>query len=190
MGACSTAPSVDSVDSANSPETNTRIQILNCSRCLETSHHLSTCTKDVRCRACLVYGHVADICRRAKKKSFWKRKIPIDHNATFLDSSAPSHTAETPPPSNPQHDTPAGGYDEAATSLSSSHPPPHQPQMANFVVNPDPFTPWGMDVEHWVRPTRLASSSLEIHHEDMIATVLQQCFLPQCKIKSTTPLIM
>ena len=71
--------------------------ILTCSKCLQTGHHVSTCTNDVRCRRCKQCGHMQNDCPAS---------APDLHNpmATAAEETRSDRDAGTRVPRDGKHD--------------------------------------------------------------------------------------
>ncbi|KAM0838927.1 hypothetical protein ACQ4PT_060651 [Festuca glaucescens] len=130
-----------------------------CSRCLSMGHNSSQCVKDIRCRECFNYGHIAKnfFAFLAKKSKKWIPKWQANkgdsldscENRPDIDLAVPTPLQQSPPPMHVQPVPPP-------PPLESSPPPPgpDPSAMANFELDPTPWLPWGHHIIDG-GPTRL-----------------------------------
>lgn len=166
-----------------------------CTRCFSVNHRSFNCKSALRCAVCFKYGHRYKFClTKSRPRVFWrpKKSISIEKPMVENEESWPNSV------SSPIHTTELQNPTEGATSIhgSRSREPVHlhldthaspsppsliegddpEPDMANFVVNPAPYVPEGLEVEDWARPARgriiISGNPPRRHEEYAIATVL------------------
>lgn len=124
-----------------------------CSHCFGINHKASNCFSAVRCASCYNYRHKYKWCiTRKKPKICWRPKLPPNPEA---EGAAVNSVNSSPP------DVEEGCHYIASSKHIGNLPrPPRVPPdesssdhpMANFVVNPAPYVPEGLEVENWECP--------------------------------------
>jgi hypothetical protein len=125
-------------------------------------HLAVNCTRQIRCRNCYNYGHIAKnyLNRFSKSLQKWvpKQKQPASLAQIGRDRSGLLDIAISPPALESTYKQ----YEKSTLNPAPLQVPPTMPlrevPMANFEVNPMPWLSWGHHIIDGGGPTRLPRS--------------------------------
>lgn len=166
-----------------------------CTRCLGINHRRINCKSTIRCAACFNYEHKFRFClTKSQPKVFWRPKSAHSFEKPSEESEEARGSSDSFPFLSAIKDNPneednlhTVAHPCATTSYCQSFVATTNSQetlectageldMVNFVVNPGPFVPEGMEVEDWARPVRgriiISGNPPRRHEEYAIVTVL------------------
>jgi len=161
-----------------------------CTRCLKLDHKRHDCISGIRCATYYNYGHKFVVCFTKSRPSLcWRPKKPSkpkgleftelvggEFQGPRLNSVSPPITStavdevESPTPAPPP-------LPSVALSTQPLHAVDHRSEdMDNFIVDPAPYVPHGMELEDWTQPARgriiISGNPPRRHEEYAIVTLI------------------
>jgi hypothetical protein len=175
------APSLDAAD-----------KTLSCPRCMGSGHLVRDCSSPVRCLFCFNYGHVKKFCLKrkvsvARKWILKKNHVPCIEPHTDATDGVKGDVPSTP--ASPLASSLEGGTSSPAPkaiSTTKSHEQTGESSngMANFAVDPNPYTPSvfledGGPHRRARRVVYITGRALKTHEDCVIAVANEELTIEQ-----------